>query len=348
MSLIRKAQQESFIRQLADAPDHLAGLLIYGSDVGGVHELAQRAVRTLLGEAADDPFTLVTLGEDALADDPGRLVDEVQSVSMFGGRRVVLVRGAADAFRKAMATVLDLPMREAIIVAEAPGLKKDSALAKLFEKDKRLAALPVHADDAGDLRRLATEVLAEYGLKPDNDALMALQSLLGADRAASRNELEKLALYCHGRGRVTLEDVRAVCSDAAAHMMTDMLDAFFTGDAARGARLFNALLAEGTPAAAMLQAAANHVAKLRELRVLMAQGASAQEAVKRMRPPVFFRRQPVMARQLGLWTPEKLDVADESIWQAMRQTRVLPELEAQLAERCLLGLAMRARRQSAA
>ena len=348
MTLIRKAQQKSFIHSLAKAHDELAGVLVHGSDAGGVHELAQQVVRAILGGQAEDPFALVILSEDELKEDPGRLVDEVQSVSMFGSGRVVLVRGAGDAFLKAMKTVLELPAREAFVVATAPGLKKDSALARLFEKDKRLAALPVYADDTGDLRQLITQVLSEHGLRADNDALMALQSLLGADRAASRNELEKLALYCMGSGRVTLEDVRAVCADAAAHMMPDMLDAFFTGNAARGVRLFSALLAEGTPGAAMLQAAANHVAKLRELRAIMAQGASAEAAVKKARPPVFFKRHAAMTRQLHLWTEDKLTQADESIWQAMRQGRALPELEAELAERCLLGLAMRATRPAAA
>ena len=350
MTLIRKAQQTSFIRRLASEPADLAGILVHGTDVGGVHELAQTAVRAILGDRADDPFALVTLNEDDLKEDPGRLVDEVQSISMFGGKRVVLVRAAGDAFRKAMRTVLDLPAsaREAFIVATAPGLKRDSALARLFEKDERLAALPVYADDAGDLRTLILQVLSEHGLKPDQDALMALVSLLGADRAASRNELEKLVLYCHGRQRVTLADVRAVCSDAAAHLLPDMLDAFFAGNAREGTRLFAALLAEGLPGAAMLQATANHVAKLRELRALMARGLAPEEAVKRARPPIFFRRHPLLARQLKAWTPEKLDVADESIWQAMQQARSMPELEAALAERCLMGLALRAARVRAA
>jgi len=34
-----------------------------------------------------------------------------------------------------------------------------------------------------------------------------LMALLGGDRQASRNELKKLALYAHGQGEVTLEDV---------------------------------------------------------------------------------------------------------------------------------------------
>ncbi len=347
MTLIRKAQQPSFIGKLARAEDVRAAL-VFGSDVGGVRELGQRIIRAVLGEAADDALALETLDEEGLKEDPGRLADEAQAISMFGGRRVVLVRDAGKAFLDAFRPLLEQPAWEAFIVALAPGLKKDSALVKLFEKDKRLAALPVYADDAGDVGRLIEDVLAEHGLGMDRDARQALAPLLGGDRQASRNELEKLALYCRGRQRITLEDVRAVCSDVSAHMMSDMLDAFFGGQAARGLALFATLLAEGTPPAAMLSAAASHVARLKALRGVMAEGLSAEQAVAKARPPIFFRRRGIMARQLAAWPEEKLARADESIWQAMHRTRQMPELEAQLAERCLLVLALQAGQRRAA
>ncbi len=341
MTEVKKAQQDAFLARLANERE-LLGLLVHGNDTGGVRELARKAIGTLLGEAAGDPFALVQLDEEMLKEDPGRLVDEMRSVSMFGGRRVIRVRDAGNAFRDAMKPVLALDAAEAIIVAEAPGLKKESALAKLFAKEKRLAALPVYADDATDVQRLIDEVLAEHDLAIDRDARMALAPLLGADRLATRNELEKLALYCRGRGRVTLKDVQAVCSDMSAHMMQDMLDAFFTGRAEEALRLFAALLAEGTPGAAMLQAAANHVARLKALRAAMSEGLDAKEAVARARPPIFFRRRPVMEQQLRMWTPQALARADESIWQAMHQARRFADLEAQIAERALLTLALRA------
>ena len=347
MVLVRKGEQERFIAGLAQAND-LLGVLVFGNDAGGVREAARRIARAILGTQADDPLCLVQLGEDDLKDDPGRLLDEMQSIAMFGGRRVIRVRDAGAAFRAAMKPVLALERAEAVVVAEAPGLKKDAALARLFEKEERLAALPVHADDAGDLNHLIDTVMAAHGLAVERDARQALMALLGADRLASRNELEKLALYCRGQDRVRLADVQAVCSDVSAHMMSDMLDAFFTGRMKEGVRLFTALLAEGTPAAAMLQAAANHVARLKDLAGAVAQGASVEQVVRRARPPIFFRRQPLVERQLRIWNLAALARADESIWQAMRQARQLPEMQNPLAERCFMALAMQATRRRAA
>ena len=54
-------------------------------------------------------------------------------------------------------------------------------------------------------------------------------ALLGGDRQASRNELRKLALYAHGKGEVTLDDVMAVVADASELKIDPIVDGAFAG-----------------------------------------------------------------------------------------------------------------------
>jgi len=340
-----KAQEAARLQQALKDGRGPRAVLVFGNDVGGVREMSRRLVRAALGEAAEDDLAVEQLGEEVLADDPARLADEAQAISMFGSRRVVLVRQAGPAFLKAMKHVAKLPAVEALIIAEAPGLKKDAALARFFAREKDLAAIAVYEDDAGSVQALIDEVMSAHGLRVEPDARAALAELLGGDRAASRNELEKLALYCRGQERVRLEDVHAICADVAAHRVQDMLDAFFIGDVRRGCALREALAGEGMAASAVLAAAAAFVARLEEMVLQVAEGERPVSVVKKAR--VFFRRQNTVMRQLSLWTAEKLARADESIQRAMVQTRRMPELEEEIAERCLLGIALQTRRRAA-
>ncbi len=341
MAVFKPAQHAALLKTVS-AGD-LRAVLIYGSDPGGVSELSRKVVRSVIGEN-DDPMSVVVLDEETCREDPARLVDEAQAMSMFGGRRAIRVRGAGEHFAKAMETVLERPAGDAVIIAEAGQLKTSSGLRKLFEKHPELAAAPVYEDSVRDIQQIIRETLEREGLRIAPDAMAALSELLGADRAASRGELEKLALYCMGREQVTLEDVRAICGDVSGHAMGDMLDAFFTGNAAAGARLFASLLAEGTPPAAILAAASAHVARLKPLALLVAAGDPPAQVVKAARPPIFFRRQPAWIRQLSVWTPEALETADAGLLEATAGTRSMPALEAEIAERCLLSLAVRAAR----
>ncbi len=341
MAVFPPAKHAALLERAASGA--LRAVLIHGSDPGGVSELSRKLVRAVTGDG-DDPMSVVVLDEETCREDPARLVDEAQAMSMFGGRRAIRVRGAGEHFAKAMESVLARPAGDAVIIAEAGQLKPSSRLRKLFEKDPALAAAPVYEDSARDIQRIIRETLEREGLRIAPDAMAALSELLGADRAASRGELEKLALYCMGRDEVALEDVRAVCGDVSGHAMGDMLDAFFTGDATTGARLFASLLAEGTPPAAVLAAASAHVARLKPLALLVAAGDPPGQVVKAARPPIFFRRQPAWIRQLSIWTPEALETADAGLLEATAGTRTMPMLEAEIAERCLLSLSVRAAR----
>ncbi len=343
MAIFKPAQHPALLKKTSAG--EVRGVLVYGSDPGGVSELSRRLVRHVVGND-DDPMSVVVLDEETCREDPARLVDEAQAMSMFGGRRAIRVRGAGEHFAKAMETVLERPAGDAVIIAEAGQLKTSSGLRKLFEKSPELAAAPVYEDSARDIQQIIRETLEKEGLRIAPDAMAALSELLGGDRAASRGELEKLALYCMGRKQVTLEDVRAICGDVSGHAMGDMLDTFFSGDAVTGARLFASLLAEGTSPAAILAAASAHVARLKPLALLVAAGDPPAQVVKAARPPIFFRRQPAWIRQLSIWTPEALETADAGLLEATASTRSMPTLEAEIAERCLLSLSVRAARAS--
>ena len=344
MAVVKPAGHKAFFARVREGG--VRGALVYGADAGGVTELAGRILK-LAVENNDDPLAVTTLDEETCREDPARLADEAQSISMFGGRRAIRVRGAGEAFARAMENVLAFPPGDAMIIAEAGPLKASSKLRKLFEKDASLAALPVYEDSAGDIQRLIRETLQKHGLSIEQEALLALSGLLGADRAASRNELEKLALYCHGRDMVRAGDVRAIIGDVSAHAMNDMIDAFLTGDAKGGARLYSAMLAEGIAPAGILAAASAHLARLKEMAALVRTGQPPRQVVRAARPPVFFKRQPVVARQLSLWPLAALERAGESLFEATAQTRMNPAIEAQITERLFLSLAVQARRMAA-
>ena len=58
-------------------------------------------------------------------------------------------------------------------------------------------------------------MLGAAGLTITPEARELLLSRLGADRALSRSEIEKLALYAGGKGTIEIDDVEAVVGDAS-------------------------------------------------------------------------------------------------------------------------------------
>src|SRR5260221_3556910 len=198
-------------------------ILLYGPDSGLVRERAE----ALLASAVDDPndpFSLVRLDGDELSADPSRLVDEAMTVRRFGGRRAIRVRAGSRSFASGVDTLADIPLKDCRIVIEAGDLRPESPLRKACERAKTAVAIGCYPDGERDLAKLIDDELRLSNLRIASDARATLIALLGGDRQASRNELKKLALYAHGGGEVTLDDVMTVVSDRSELKIDPIVD----------------------------------------------------------------------------------------------------------------------------
>ena len=203
-------------------------ILLYGPDAGLVRERAD----ALLASAVDDPndpFSLVRLDGDELSAEPSRLVDEAMTMPLFGGRRAIRVRAGSRSFASGVDTLAETPLKDCRIVIEAGELRPESPLRKACERAKTAVAIGCYPDGERDLAKLIDDELRVSNLRIAPDARATLMSLLGGDRQASRNELKKLALYAHGEGEVTLDDVMAVVADASELKIDPIVDGAFAG-----------------------------------------------------------------------------------------------------------------------
>src|SRR5258708_14126166 len=82
-------------------------VLIYGPDAGLVRERAEALVRKSVDDPKD-PFQLARLDGDDLSSEPTRLLEEANTVPLFGGRRAVWVKAGARTFAPPLQGLLAL------------------------------------------------------------------------------------------------------------------------------------------------------------------------------------------------------------------------------------------------
>jgi DNA polymerase-3 subunit delta len=326
----------------------IAAILIYGADLGAVREQAVKVIEAH-GIRPDDPFNPVIIADQALTADPGMLADEIAAIPMFGGRRVVWVRDAGQGLAKAMEPLLD-HAASGLVVAESGPLAKSAKLRQLFERSSAALAVALYDDAAKDYDGLIAEVLSKAGLELADHASHHLKDLLGTDRRLARSELDKLALFAHGRRQIDVTDIDAVCGDTASATLDEALDRAFEGETIAAARALARLAAAGESGTRILSAAIQALAALDRFRAEIDSGGSLDQVLRTARPPVFFQRQASLRRQLRLWDAAALASAAATVHAALTDIRQRPALEATIAERTVLALARRAqilaRRQS--
>lgn len=316
MTALKAHEVERFLKR----PDLEAGiLLVYGPDTGLVRETAQRLVRHYGGSDADN-MGLVTLDGSELDADPGRLLVEARTSSLFGEKRVVRVRGGGKALTVPLADLAADPSG-AIVIVEAGNLAPRDALRALVEGTRNGRALPCYADSDETILRLINETFAAAGIRAEPDVAATLRETLGNDREVTRRELEKLSLYAAESKLLTREDVLVLCADNAALVLDEVADAVGTGHADRLDAALNRALGAAVNPQQLLSSLTSHFTQLRRWRTLVDAGTSPRDVLEGARPKPHFSRRAALEQQLRLWSDAALAQALDRLLRATTDSR---------------------------
>lgn len=322
-------------------PDITEGIfLAYGPDAGLVRETAQRLIRQLSGNDPESA-SLVTLDATDVDADPSLLAVEARTVSLFGGKRILRVRGAGKALVMPLSELKDDPAGAAIIL-EAGNLPPRDALRALVEAAKCGRALPCYPDSDETLQALIRETFNQQGIRIDADVVATLREILGNDREITRRELEKLCLYAGGGGQLTREDVLLLCADNGMLVIDAILDATGAGHAEKLELALNRALSSAVDPQRLLAMSNLHFANLRRWRAEVDAGKTPRAVLDGLRPKPHFSRMTALEQQLRLWSDAALASAGARLLAATSDSRRRPALAEPALRRALLAICLMA------
>jgi len=341
---IKSHEFEGFLQRSAAA---YSLFVIYGPDRGLVSERASQ-IAAKSGVALDDPFSLIKLDIGDLQRDPGRLMDEAGSIGLFGGEKLIWIRGAAN--EKYLVDALQLlaakPPEGTSVIVEAGDLKKGSLLRNVVEGARTVAVIPCYADDARALNALIDNELAAEGLRITPAARQALVELIGGDRIASRNEVRKLALYCRGMDTIEEHHVDEIIGDTSAISVDDAVDAILSGNTTTFLHAMQKITASKTAIFLVIQACLKQFQLLDTMRAEMDEKRlQAGQVMQTLGRHLHFRRKPIIEQALRTWSAEAIARETNRLHAAILQTRKRQSLEDSIALQTLLSTTLQSGRK---
>ncbi|MBY0562723.1 MAG: DNA polymerase III subunit delta [Hyphomonadaceae bacterium] len=306
------------VRRFLDKPDkNVRAVLLHGPNESFVHEAAQRLAAWALGKS-DDPYATTKLGEDDIKRDGARLADALAAQSLLGGPAIVWARINGKSADTAILGALESVERgEAggYLIVEAGDLGSSAELVKAFSAATNAAAVAFYDETEAERAQFARALANELKIAFAPDAEEVFLAALPNDRGLARQEIEKLGLFAHNLDRpLTAADLESLLVSqnesaldaaslaAAQGRAADAVEALARIDALSGVSALRALL--------------RRMHQLREARALIDAGASASDAVAKLRPPVFWKERDAVAAQARLWTAKKLAAAYDLLWAA--------------------------------
>ncbi|HWA20312.1 MAG TPA: DNA polymerase III subunit delta [Devosia sp.] len=319
-------------------PDIEEGIvLVYGPDTGLVRETGERLLKHYSTEGG---MGLVTLDGAEIDADPGRLIVEARTSSLFGDKRVVRVRGAGRSIASLPALLED--PAGAIVVIEAGNLAPRDSLRAQVEASKTARALPCYADSEETILRLITETFNKEGIATEPDVAATLRDSLGNDREVTRRELEKLVLFAADSKRLTRDDVLTLCADNAVSAIDEVSDAIGTGHPEALEIALARALANAVDNQRLLGAVTQHFLTLRRWRAGVDAGKSPREVLDSGWPKPHFSRRTALEQQIRLWNDSAIAAAAARLLEATADSRKNYVLAETIMRRTLLSLARQA------
>lgn len=337
MAEIKSHEFEGFLQKSARS---CRLFFVYGPDRGLVSERAN-ALAKASGVPLDDAFAVVKLDAAAQQNDPGRLLDEANTIGLFGGGKLIWVKasGTEKALVDALGILAASPPTDSTVIVEAGDIKKGAGVRKVAEQAASIAAIPCYADDARALNALIDRELGAEGLRITPGGRELLLELIGGDRLASRNELQKLALYARGKAAIDEEDVVAIIGDASAISTDEAVDAILTGDRNGFFHAMRKITTSKTPIFLVLQGCLRQFQMLDQMRAEMEEKKTpVAQIMQTFGRGIHFKRKPAVEQALKTWNSPAISREMNRLQAAILQTRQKPALEESIALHTLLSI----------
>ncbi len=337
MAEVKSHEFDAFLKR---KPLPVRLFLIYGPDRGLVSERAA-ALAAASGVALDDAFSVVKLDAGDIGNQPGRLIDEMNAIGLFGGERLIWIRNAGS--EKGLSDGLDIlarmPAGPSTLIIEAGDLKAAESISAAV-------AIPCYADDGRALQALIDQELSAENLRISPAARERLVETIGGDRLASRNEVRKLALYCRGKEMVEEQDVAEIVGDASAISTDDAVDAILKGDRDGFLHAIQKIVSSKTPVFLVLQGCLRQFQLLELMRAEMDEKRlPAAQAMASLGRHLHFRRKPIVENALRTWTGPAIRRETQRLQAAILQSRQRPALEDTIAMQTMLATVLQSARR---
>lgn len=333
---------------LAKSARHYRIFVVYGPDRGLVAERAG-AIAGTTGVDLHDGFALIRLDVSDIQSDPGRLVDEVNAFGLFGGEKLIWVRGAANEKQlvDGLSYLAANPPEGSYLLIEAGDLKKGSALRKVAEGERSIACIACYQDDARALNALIDTELSAANLRITPAGRELLVESIGGDRIASRNEIQKLVLYCMKDDLIDERHVLEIVGDASAVSTDEVVDAVLSGDPDGFLHAIQKVIASKTAVFLVLQGTMKQIQLLETMRLDMEERQQqAAQVMQTLGRGIHFKRKPIIEKALRNWNSVDLGRESARLNAAILQSRQNAPLEDNLAIQTLLATTLQSARRN--
>ena len=311
-------------------------ILIYGPNEGLIRDHIGKIKSDYL---SDIDFEEVSITGKSLDLNPDTLATSANSISMFNSYKLIILESLKDKNMSELESVIGSAPTQTMLIVKADNLKKTSKLRKLFESNAQCYALACYEDDAKSMMRLIDNFMKENNISVDRDIKNYLMQTLSTDRMISFNELQKISLfYANDDTTPNLEEIKNLLNDASSNNLQKMNESVMYGNTVKSSNILDKLLSEGSNPISILRSLINYLKRVQKVKVEMKKGSNFDNAIKFLRPPLFWKDKDNFQQHCVRWPLNKIERNLSQLLDTEIDCKTNSKLSSILCERSILTI----------
>ena len=206
-------QVDSYLNKIEN--EKIVGCLLYGPKESLARYRFEFIAKKIVQDLSD-PFLVTQLTTSRIKEDPALIADEFYSISMMGGRKLIMIKDCDAAVIAGLKILFEDGQygrkSNNFILLLAGDLDKSSSLRKIIEDTQFMMALPCYEDNALALKKYLQDIITQNGLVIETKVVDLLIKNFAFDRNLLKNEMDKIICYLGDSKKLEEEDFKKICS----------------------------------------------------------------------------------------------------------------------------------------
>lgn len=338
-----KAQKHQIDALASDIKNSFQGALVFGYDESMIQEYAKKIAHFIVPNLKDD-FCVREITAAQIKENPSLVLDELNALSLMGGRRLVWIKNATESMGSMIDDVLQQVKTNNFLLITGDAFNKNASVRVVCENHPKMLAIVCYPDEANDIRILIQNTLSQNGYQITPDALAAFLESVGQSRGITLSELDKLITYQKNDKLITADIVHQVIDNSSIFSFDSLCFAIGEGNHANANTFYNKLLESGETPVSIIRKLLTYFNKLLLGVHLLSQKKSMEEALKKVLTPAQFKLKPAMTKQLTCWHKTALSEILKQLLEAEKSTKTSGLPAELIVSRLITSLTARAQK----
>ena len=334
-----KGKQQDISTIINNGETSLKCILLYGPNSYLINELYNKLCDSLLDK--NDVFAPSEFNIKEISKNADAFYNEAESLAFGGGRKYLKIDMDNSESAGPVLDLLKNDIKETTLLIRGDVLSPRSNIRKSLEKLENTLIVPFYEDDIVSLKKFIKEKAEKRNFSFNESAINSIISMSGFERSQINDAVERIMLYFEfdEDKKVDEEKVGKILFDTNQGQMSELCKSICLGETEVSQKISERLFLQGITPPQFISALIIHFQKLHLVGLNIISGQSVSEAMKQIKPPIFFKEVNAFKSQIKNWNINKVDRALEILTESDLLTKTKPGLGKSLIGNIIIRLA---------